>query len=284
MWGLIDTTKRRQAGQLSLSYRTRRRHDTAGDMTMPDTETWHRLLLRSAADADLSPLYGPLLPAAMANDGCFVLGRLAQSLDGRIATTSGASHWISGHEDIVHTHRLRALFDAVVVGAGTVRADDPQLTTREVEGPSPVRVVLDTDRRLDGRYRVFNEGPATLLLCAADAAGEDTVGIAPVLRLPRAREGLDIAAVLAALAARGLRRLFVEGGGITVSRFLAAGALDRLHVTIAPLLIGSGIPAITLPEAETLSEGIRFDWSVHRLGADLLVDIPLSRARPGTRT
>jgi diaminohydroxyphosphoribosylaminopyrimidine deaminase/5-amino-6-(5-phosphoribosylamino)uracil reductase len=104
-----------------------------------------------------------------------------------------------------------------------------------------------------------------------------------VLRLPRAREGLDIVAVLATLAERGLRRVFVEGGGITVSRFLAAGALDRLHVTIAPLLIGSGIPAFTLPQATTLTDVLRFDWSVHRIGADLLVDIPLARARPGTR-
>jgi diaminohydroxyphosphoribosylaminopyrimidine deaminase / 5-amino-6-(5-phosphoribosylamino)uracil reductase len=251
-------------------------------MTALSPETWRRLLRRAPADAGLSPLYGPLLAPPMAADGCFVLGRLAQSLDGRIATMSGASHWISGQDDIVHTHRLRALSDAVVIGAGTVRADNPQLTTREVEGRSPVRVVLDTDRRLDARYRVFCDGPETLLLCAADAAGEDRLGRAPVLRLPRAREGLDIVAVLAALAERGLRRIFVEGGGITVSRFLAAGALDRLHVTIAPLLIGSGIPAFTLPQAATLIEGLRFDWSVHRLGVDLLVDIPLSRARPGT--
>jgi riboflavin-specific deaminase-like protein len=205
---------------------------------------------------------------------------MAQSLDGRIATASGASHWISGPEDIVHTHRLRALFDAVVVGAGTVRADDPQLTTRECEGPSPVRVVLDTNRRLHADYRVFREGPETLLFCAPDAPGEDRVGNAAVLRLPRAGKGLAIAAVLAALAARGLRRVFVEGGGITVSRFLAAGALDRLHVTIAPLLIGSGIPAFTLPEVASLTDVLRFDWSVHRVGADLLVDIPLSRKRP----
>jgi diaminohydroxyphosphoribosylaminopyrimidine deaminase/5-amino-6-(5-phosphoribosylamino)uracil reductase len=246
-------------------------------------ETWRRLLCRSSADAGLSALYGPLLAPPTAGDGCYVLGRLAQSLDGRIATMSGASHWISGQADIVHTHRLRALFDAVVVGAGTVRADDPQLTTREAEGPSPVRVVLDTDRKLDARYRVFREAPQTLLLCAADAPGGDHLGEAPVLRLPRAREGLDIGAVLATLAGRGLRRVFVEGGGITVSRFLAAGALDRLHVTIAPLLIGSGIPAFTLPEAATPSEGLRLDWTVHHVGADLLLDIPLARMRPGVR-
>jgi diaminohydroxyphosphoribosylaminopyrimidine deaminase/5-amino-6-(5-phosphoribosylamino)uracil reductase len=250
-------------------------------MTALSQETWRRLLRRSPADAPLSRLYGPLLAASTAPDGCYVLGRLAQSLDGRIATASGASQWISGQDDIVHTHRLRALFDAVVVGAGTVRADDPQLTTREVDGPSPVRVVLDTGRRLDARYRVFRDGPETLLLCARDASGPERLGRATVLRLPRAREGLDMAAVLAALAERGLRRIFVEGGGITVSRFLAAGALDRLHVTIAPLLIGSGIPAVTLPEAATLTEVLRFDWSVHRIGSDLLIDIPLSRARPG---
>jgi diaminohydroxyphosphoribosylaminopyrimidine deaminase / 5-amino-6-(5-phosphoribosylamino)uracil reductase len=235
-------------------------------MTALAPDTWRRLLRRS-----------PTAP-----DGCYVLGRIAQSLDGRIATASGASHWISGRHDIVHMHRLRALFDALVIGAGTVRADDPQLTTREVEGPSPVRVVLDTNRRLHADYRVFRGGPKTLLLCATDAGGTERVGHAPVLRLPRAGAGLDIAAVLAVLAERGLRRVYVEGGGITVSRFLAAGALDRLHVTIAPLLIGSGIPAFTLAETATLSDVLRFAWSVHRLGDDLLVDIPLSRAPPDT--
>jgi riboflavin-specific deaminase-like protein len=241
-------------------------------------EVWQRLLHRSPADAALCPVYGPLLAPPHARDGCFVLGRIAQSLDGRIATSRGQSHWISGPDDIRHTHRLRALFDAVVVGAGTVRADDPQLTTREVTGPSPVRVVLDTERRLDADRRIFHGAPETLLLCANDAPGQERVGCASVLRLPRARAGLDIAAVLDALAARGLRRVLVEGGGVTVSRFLAAGALDRLHVTIAPMLIGSGIPAFSLPEPADLSHSLRFGWTVHRIGDDLLLDIPLARA------
>lgn len=243
-------------------------------------EIWRRLLGRSVTDAECPALYGPLLVEPSAPDGHFVLGRLAQSLDGRIATTRGDSHWISGQEDIVHTHRLRALCDAVVVGAGTVRADDPQLTTREVEGPSPVRVVLDTERRLDDRYRVFRTPPASLLFCAADAPGPGHIGQAPVIRVPRASEGLNLRAVVAALTARGLRRIFVEGGGITVSRFLAAGVLDRLHVTIAPLLIGSGVPAFTLPAPRHLTDALRFEWSVYRFGPDLLVDIPLRRDRP----
>lgn len=247
-------------------------------MEPPPPETWRRLLRRAPADVDLCPLYGPLIAPSAAADGCYVIGRIAQSLDGYIATTTGASQWISGPEDIVHTHRLRALFDAVIIGAGTVRADNPQLTTREVEGPSPVRVVLDTERRLDGRYRVFNDGPRTLLCCAADAVGGDRIGGAEVVRLPRAANGLDIGAMRTALADRGLRRIFVEGGGVTVSRFLAAGALDRLHVTIAPMLMGSGIPAFTLPNVVSLADVPRYGWSVYRVGADVLVDIPLTRA------
>src|SRR5215831_20105042 len=98
-------------------------------MTALEPQTWRRLLARAPADAALSSLYGPLLCPPTAPDGCYVLGRIAQSLDGRIATASGASQWISGQEDVVHMHRLRALFDALVIGAGTVRTDDPQLTT-----------------------------------------------------------------------------------------------------------------------------------------------------------
>lgn len=242
---------------------------------------WRRLLLRQAEWAELCPLYGRLLAEPSAPDGCFVLGRIAQSLDGRIATTNGASRWISGRADILHTHRLRALFDAIVVGAGTVAADDPLLTTRECPGPSPVRVVLDPERRLASGHRVFTPGPRTLLVCADDRCGP-APGVAELVRLPRVAGGLAVAAILSALAARGLRRVFVEGGGVTVSRFLAAGALDRLHVTIAPLLLGSGIPAFTLPSVAKPQDGLALRWSVHLLGNDVLLDIPLHRARPRT--
>jgi len=240
---------------------------------------WRRLLARDAAAAAVSPLYGPLLVPPPTADGCFLLGRIVQTLDGRIATANGTSFWIGGQQDILHTHRLRALFDAVLVGAGTVRADNPRLTTRHCTGPSPVRVIIDPDRRLAGDHQVFRGGPATLLLCAEDSVGTDCIGAAEVQRVQRAATGggLDIAAVVASLGARGLRRIFVEGGGVTVSRFLAAGMLDRLHVTIAPLLLGGGVPAFTLPPAAALADGLRFSWRMHQLGDDVLMDIPLLR-------
>jgi riboflavin-specific deaminase-like protein len=253
------------------------------------TPEWDALLaLRDAPGAPppagpLGTLFGPLLAPPRAADGCIVVGRLAQTLDGRIATLSGSSQWIGGRGDILHTHRLRALCHAVIIGAGTVRHDDPRLTTRDCTGPNPVRVVLDTDRRLGPGYSLFREGPPTLLLCAEDAPGPDRLGLAEVVRLPRdaVHGGLRIPAILVALAARGLTRLFVEGGGVTVSRFLAAGCLDRLHVTVAPVLLGSGIPAFTLPEAARIADGLRFAWTVHSLEPDVLFDIALDRARPG---
>lgn len=243
-----------------------------------DDAAWQGVLARAPGPGGYPPLYAPFLGAPTAADGSFVLGRIAQTLDGRIATESGMSFWISGPEDILHTHRLRAICDAIVVGAGTVKADDPLLTTRLCPGPSPVRVVIDTDRRLEHGYRMFQGGPQTLLLVADDIAGGDRLGTAEVVRLRRASSGgLEIGAVVAALAGRGLRRIFVEGGGITVSRFLAAGALDRLHVTVAPLLLGAGIPAFTLPGVAKPEDGLRLRWDVHRLGDDLLFDIPLIR-------
>ena len=239
-----------------------------GAAEFPKGKAWN------PAASRLLELYLPLCR------GCrerFVVAHLGQSLDGRIAAANGASRWVTGDEDIVHNHRMRALFDAVVVGAGTVAHDDPQLTVRAVPGPHSVRVVLDTQRRLGAEYRVFNDGAApTLLLCAADLAEPgERQGQAEVLGVATSEQSLCPRAVLDCLAERGLPRVFVEGGGVTVSRFLAAGCLHRLQITIAPLILGSGRPSITLPEIEQLSAGLRPVVRRHDLGADVLFDCRL---------
>ncbi|NKC29970.1 RibD family protein [Falsiroseomonas selenitidurans] len=243
-----------------------------------DAEDWTALLRArhrgAAPEGAFGGLFDALFAPPAAADGCIVIGRLAQTLDGRIACANGASQWIGGPGDILHTHRLRALCDVVLVGAGTVHHDDPRLTTREVPGPNPLRVVLDPQRRLPATHRVFTDAAAPTLL-VAETPGPATHGQAEVL------VEATLPGLLRRLAARGLRRIFVEGGGRTVSAFLAAGCLDRLHLTVAPIILGSGIPAFTLPAAGRIDQGLRFAWTPHRIGADMLFDIALHRAQPG---
>lgn len=205
-----------------------------------------------------------------------VVAQMGQSLDGRIATETGHSHYVTGPADIQRLHRLRALVDAVVVGARTVAADDPRLTVRLVEGRNPVRVILDPDGHLPADRHVFSDGAARTLVVRRQLEGVGARAAGDVLMLPvNGPDGFDPRVVLEALRDAGYRRVLIEGGGITVSRFVQAGVVDRLHVTVAPLLIGSGRPALTLPAIETLDQALRPRCRHFRLGEDILFDLDL---------
>lgn len=213
-----------------------------------------------------------------------VLGHLGQSLDGFIATGRGDSCFVTGPENIRHLHRLRALSDAVLVGTETAACDDPRLTTRLVPGDNPVRVVLDRQRRLPSGLRLFTDGAAETLVCCDRALvrrHDERQGQARVLGIPCRDGWLDLRALVEALGERGLRQVFVEGGGVLVSGFLAQGLLDRLHLALAPLLIGTGRPGLRIPAPERLADAKRPRVRLFQMGADLLYDLTLG---PGWRS
>lgn len=214
------------------------------------------------------PLLGPL-PVGRP----LVVGHLAQSMDGYIAREDGESHWISGSDDLEHTHRLRAFCDAVLVGSNTVIEDDCRLTLRRCAGSSPLRVVLDPSGQIPPDRAVFDgAGGRTLRLVGTDSGIEsiggsvDTVSLATTEGLFSARDVLNV------LYKQGVRRLFVEGGGVTITHFLTAGWLDRLHLAVAPLLLGKGRRGFSTPFASSLQGSPRPEVQVFPMGGDWLFD------------
>ena len=235
---------------------------------------WHSRLPADNPQSHLLDLYLPICSATATRP--MTVGHLGQSLDGFIATHSGDSQFVTGGSNIVHLHRMRALCDAVVVGAGTVAADDPQLTTRHVAGPHPLRVIFDPGRRLAPTFKLFTDGAApTLYVCEQSrlAPGVNVAGDATVVGIAEGPGG--VAEVLKLLRARGCARVFVEGGGVTVSAFLEANLLDRLQIAIAPVLIGNGRPAIRLAPQARLRDCLRPGYRVFRMGGDVLFDCEL---------
>jgi riboflavin-specific deaminase-like protein len=222
-------------------------------------------------------LFGPLRSGAA--DELVAVAQIGQSLDGRVATATGHSHYINGPAGLAHLHRLRALVDAVVIGVGTALADNPQLTVRRVSGPQPARIVIDPGGRLSAGARLLAaDGVRRLVVTGAGARPPLPTGI-ELIGLPKTDGQIAPAAILAALAEHGFRRVLIEGGADTVSRFLAANCLDRLHVIVAPIILGSGRAGLSLPPIARVDQAKLMPIRLHRLGDDVLFDCDLSAQR-----
>ncbi|MEJ1159219.1 RibD family protein [Prosthecomicrobium sp. N25] len=248
-------------------------HDLAHGV--PGSQEWREILEARHGSrpvpAPWADLFGPFARSCHS----FVIGQFGQSLDGRVATAAGHSKYINGEGGLAHLHRVRALVDAVLVGVSTAIADDPRLDVRLVDGPNPARVVLDPRGRLpDGLTLFRDDGARRLVVVGEDVARTYPAGT-EVLRVALGPDGVDPRAVVAALVGAGLPRILVEGGIGTVSRFLTARALDRLHVMVAPVLIGDGPTGICFPGARTLGDCLRPATRVYPLGGDVLFDCDL---------
>ncbi|MFD7550801.1 bifunctional diaminohydroxyphosphoribosylaminopyrimidine deaminase/5-amino-6-(5-phosphoribosylamino)uracil reductase RibD [Streptomyces sp. NPDC059816] len=207
-----------------------------------------------------------------------VTWKYAATLDGRTAAADGTSRWISSPQARADVHRLRAESDAVVVGAGTARADDPHLAVRGIEGArQPLRVVLDTSgTAVRPGARVLDAAAPTLIAVAEDVTATpfSSEGAAQpaVVRLPRAEGGLSVPALLADLHARGVRSVLLEGGARLAGAFVAAGAVDRVIGYLAPVLLGGGPAVLNGAGITTLAEALRLDMNeTVPVGADLRI-------------
>ena len=211
----------------------------------------------------------------------FVHLKLAATLDGRIAAAGGDSRWVTGEAARLRAHQLRAEAGAVLVGAGTVRADDPQLTARDLpEEPPPItRVVLDPRLTIGAESRLVKtaaEGPVLIFADAEvldrrelDASGVEVVGA------PSSSGALDLRFVLDELGRRGIRGVLVEGGGETAARFVEAGLADKLTLIYAPKFVGSGgVPMIADLRVTKMAEALEFSVSdVELVGEDVAVTL-----------
>jgi diaminohydroxyphosphoribosylaminopyrimidine deaminase / 5-amino-6-(5-phosphoribosylamino)uracil reductase len=246
--------------------------------------SWLRLLdcleSRRAVPAEWQALFGPLVDNGRKKP--FVVGQLGQSLDGRIATETGHSKYINGEPGLQHLHRLRAVCDAVIVGIGTAIADDPMLNVRLCEGTNPARVVIDPRGRLPISAKLLrNDGTRRIIITASETSVSVPADV-EVIRLPREADGrLSPRSMVAALHARGLSRMLLEGGAHTISGFIAKGALDRLHMIVAPVIVGSGQPGLALPPINLIDEAIRPPTTPHMVGGEVIFDCDLAACRTG---
>lgn len=223
---------------------------------------------------DVTALLGSVAPR---DSRPYVVLKYAQTIDGRIATRTGDSRWISGEAERRASHALRAACDAVLVGIGTVITDDPQLTVRLVPGASPLRVVLDTRLRVPAAAQVLAQTAPTLIITSARSLAERRdelrahgVGVQVVDAEPP--WGVDLGAALALLREAGIRSLLVEGGGAVITSFLRQHLADRVVVGIAPTILGAGTDAVGDLSATRVSDGLRLTGrSVHVLGDDVVM-------------
>lgn len=210
----------------------------------------------------------------------FVTWKLAATLDGRTAAADGTSRWITGPEARAAVHRLRAERDAVVVGTGTLRADDPHLAVRDLPGaPQPLRVVVDAAAEIPLTARVLDEAADSLVVVADDADTSRLVdGGIDTLPVPRSSTGLDLGAVLAGLHDRGIRSVLVEGGARLAGSFVAEHLVDEVVAHVAPVLLGSGRAALEDAGITTITEALRLTTTdVTRLGDDVAVTASVRR-------
>jgi len=209
----------------------------------------------NSADLNLIELYLPyaLLPYyAKKFKKCYTISHFAQTLDGRIASFSGESKWIGNQENLIHAHRMRALCDAILIGSGTLDADNPRLNVRLVEGADPIKVIIGGDNLSMDEYKAVDN--STIMFC------QNHLGIECNYEkvFLEKNEVYSVDQILEALVKRGIYSVYIEGGSFTTSTFLKQNALNQVQLHISPKILGSGTSSFSFEGIVGMDHAIKF--------------------------
>ena len=207
-----------------------------------------------------------------------VVGQLGQTLDGCIATPTGESKYINSNSGLRHLHSIRSAVDAVIVGVGSVNEDDPQLTVRLCQGDHPARVIVDPRGRVEMDSALFHDKRSEVVVITGAGVEHPARGHAEIIELSTENRVFEPTKIVEALQSHGYQRLLVEGGNRTLSHFLDSGVLDRLHLIVAPVIMGCGLPSLQLSPIDKLNEALRPDVTLYPLGQDVLFDCNFRQA------
>ncbi len=210
-----------------------------------------------ARKLDIFRNYWALKLASQINtrDVPFTMVHMAISLDGKISTLSGDSKWIGNNQNLDHAHRLRAILDGILVGAGTVQRDSPSLNVRRVSGKSPARFILSNKSECFERLKKLSDVDTYLVRHEKFATRDTPATFDDVIIYKGGDKKSQVKSILRGIRAKGIKSLLIEGGPATVSTFLEAEAVDVLQLHHTPLLLGSGKNMIELPTIDTIKEG-----------------------------
>lgn len=206
----------------------------------------------------------------------YVIIKYAQSLDGRIATSTCSSQWISGDKSLQFAHQLRAKYDAVLIGVHTANIDDPQLTVRKARGKNPIRILLTDSGRIDQNLRLLTDNKAQTIIATSRKGftrcrGKSFENV-NVITLPVKSNGIDLKALLRKLGDKGILSVLVEGGSKVITSFLKQKLADSIIVITAPIIIGEGISAVNDLNIKTIDSSIKLiNKKLIRLGYDCAI-------------
>ena len=208
-----------------------------------------------------------IIPLLLKNNSNFI-GQIGQSLDGKIALNNGNSHYINEKESIIYLHCLRSISDGVLVGVNTIMKDNPFLTTREIKGDNPIRLIIDPSLKLTNRYNIFKDNNKNIIF--TNSSKEKKLKNTSIVKFPKKNFTLSI---FKYLRKTSLKTILIEGGPTTLSHFIEHKLINYMQFIISPTIIGSGIESLKLNPISDLKNAIRVKNTINKLGKEIIVTL-----------